>query len=75
MTDKGELDPKITKFVIEDFDQLLKEQQVFQGMLSIDFSKVVINYNNYLYEDVDLWVENLLNATTPYEEIEDIEDL
>ena len=44
-------------------------------MLSIDFSKVVINYNNYLYEDVDLWVENLLNATTPYEEIEDIEDL
>jgi putative nucleotidyltransferase with HDIG domain len=75
MTDKGELDPQITKFVIEDFDQLLKEQQVFQGMLSIDFSKVVINYNNYIYEDVDMWVENLLNATTPYEEIEDIEEL
>ncbi len=75
MTDKGELDPKITKFVIEDFDQLVKEQQVFQGMLSIDFSKVVINYNNYIYEDVDMWVETLLNATTPYEEIEDIEEL
>ena len=75
MTDKGELDPQITKFVIEDFDRLVKEQQFFQGMLAIDFSKVIINYNNYIYEDVDLWVENLLNATTPYEEIEDIEEL
>ena len=75
MTDKGELDPQITKYVIEDFDELLKEQQFFQGMLSIDFSRVIINYNNYIYEDVDLWVENLLNATTPYEEIEDIEEL
>ena len=77
MTDKGELDPQITKFVIEDFDELLKEQQFFQGMLSIDFSKVVINYNNYVYEDVDLWVENLLNASTPYneEDIDDIEEL
>ena len=75
MTDKGELDPKITKFVIEDFDQLVKEQQVFQGMLSIDFSKVVINYNNYIYEDVDLWVDNLMDATTPYDDIEDIEEL
>ena len=46
-------------------------------MLAIDFSKVIINYNNYIYEDVDLWVDNLLNATTPYseEEIEDIEEL
>ena len=75
MTDKGELDPQITKYVIEDFDELLKEQQFFQGMLSIDFSRVIINYNNYIYEDVDLWVENLLNATTPYGEIEDIEEL
>ena len=44
-------------------------------MLSIDFSTVVVNYNNYIYEDVDLWVENLLNATTPYSEAEAIEEL
>ncbi len=79
MTDKGELDPKITKFVIEDFDDLVKEQQFFQGMLAIDFSTVVINYNNYIYEDVDMWVENLMNATTTYnentEDIDDIEEL
>ena len=79
MTDKGELDPSITKFVIEDFEELVKEQQVFQGMLAIDFSTVVVNYNNYIYEDVDLWVETLLNASTPYndniEDIDDIEDL
>lgn len=75
MTDKGELDPKITKFVIEDFDELVKEQQIFQGMLAVDFSKVIINYNNYIYEDVDMWVENLLNSTTPYNEVDDIEEL
>ena len=76
MTEKGELDPQITKFVIEDFDELVKEQQIFQTMLAVDFSKVIINYNNYIYEDVDLWVDNLLDATTPYEEeIEDIEEL
>ena len=75
MTDKGELDPKITKFVIEDFDELVKEQQIFQSMLSVDFSKVIINYNNYIYEDVDLWVENLMKASTPYNEVEDIEEL
>ena len=75
MTDNGELDPKITKFVIEDFDELVKEQQFFQGMLAIDFSKVIINYNNYIYEDVDLWVENLLKTSTTYNEIDDIEEL
>ncbi len=75
MTDKGELDSQITKFVIDDFDELVKEQQVFQGMLAIDFSKVIVNYNNYIYEDVDLWVENLLNSTIPYDEVEDIEEL
>ena len=75
MTDRGELDPSITKYVIEDFEGLVKEQQVFQNMLSIDFSTVVVNYNNYIYEDVDLWVENLLNATTPYSEAEAIEEL
>ena len=80
MTDRGELDPSITKFIIEDFDEIVKEQQVFQNMLSIDFSTVVVNYNNYIYEDVDLWVENLLNATTPYsdddiDELEDLEEL
>jgi putative nucleotidyltransferase with HDIG domain len=78
MTDKGELDARITKFVIEDFDELVKEQQVFRDMLAIDFSTVIIHYNNYIYEDIDLWVEMLLNATTPYtenDEIEDIEDI
>ena len=75
MTDKGELDPKITKFVIDDFDELVKEQQFFQGILAVDFSKVIVNYNNYIYEDVDMWVENLLNSTTPYDEVDDIEEL
>ena len=75
MTDNGELDPQITKFVIADFDELVKEQQIFQGMLAIDFSKVIINYNNYIYEDVDLWVENLLKTSTAYNEIDDIEEL
>ena len=75
MTDNGELDPQITKFVIEDFDELVKEQQIFQSILAVDFSKVIVNYNNYIYEDVDLWVDNLMDASTNYDEIEDIEEL
>ena len=75
MTEKGELDPQITKFVIDDFDELVKEQMVFQEMLAVDFSKVIVNYNNYIYEDVDLWVDNLMDATTPYDDIEDIEEI
>ena len=75
MTDNGELDPQITKFVIDDFDELVKEQQIFQSILAVDFSKVIVNYNNYIYEDVDLWVDNLMDASTNYDEIEDVEEL
>ena len=83
MTDKGEIDGTITRFIIEDFDTILQEQQIFQNMLQVDFSNVISNYNDYIYEDIDLWVENLLETAMPYnqqqndglEELDDLEDL
>ena len=44
-------------------------------MQAVDFSKVIVNYNNYIYEDVDLWVDNLMSSSVQYDEIEDIEEL
>ena len=84
MTENGELDPSITKFVIEDFDTLLQEQQVFHNMLQVDFSKVIMNYNGYIFDDADTWVDLLLKSALPYktkeefaelEELDDLEDL
>ena len=84
MTSKGELDPEITKFVIEDFDTILQEQQVFQNMLQVDFSKVITYYNDYIFNDSDDWIDTLLADALPYvtdddftelEELDDLEDL
>ena len=84
MTENGELDPSITKFVIEDFETLLQEQQVFHNMLQVDFSKVIMNYNGYIFDDADTWVDLLLKSALPYktkeefaelEELDDLEDL
>lgn len=84
MTNKGEIDPEITKFVIEDFDTLLQEQQIFQNMLQVDFSKVIMKYNDYIFDDIDSWVDYLLNTAQPYypdsecadlEELDDLENL
>ena len=80
MTNNGELDPDITKFIIEDFDTLLQEQQVFHNMLQVDFSKVILNYNDYVYDDADTWVNQLLKSARPYEkddcnDLEELDDL
>ena len=84
MTENGELDPTITKFVIDEFDTLLQEQQVFQNMLQVDFSKVINYYNDYIFNDTDDWIDSILDSAVPYnsnnevvdlEELDDLEDL
>ena len=74
MTDRGELDSFITKFVLEDFDELVKEQAVLQHMLSVDFSKVITNYNDYILSDMGLMADSLLNNADA-DDIEEIEEL
>jgi hypothetical protein len=77
MTDKGELDPTITKYVLEDFDELLQEQNVLQSMLSVDFSKVITNYNDYILSDMGMMADSLLNNADAddIEEVEEIDEL
>ena len=73
MTNNGEIDSEITKYVINDFDELVKEQSVLQHMLSVDFSKVITNYNDYIMSDMGLIADSLLNIVD--DDIEDIEPL
>lgn len=51
MTNEGELDPSISKFVIEDYDNVMEELKEIQPILKVDFSNVVTNYNNYILND------------------------
>ena len=78
MTNKGELDPTITKFVIEDFDTILQEEQIFQNMLQVDFSKVITYYNDYLFNESYDWIDSLLDSAVPYisdDEFSELEEL
>ena len=80
MTKNGELDPQITKFIIEEYDTVLQEQQIFQNMLQVDFSKVITSYNNYILNDDDLLTPSApaadsTDTTAPLEEIEELDDL
>lgn len=80
MTRNGELDPQITKFIIEEYDTVLQEQQIFQNMLQVDFSKVITSYNNYILNDDNLLTPSApaadsTNTTAPLEEIEELDDL
>ena len=76
MTDNGEIDPQITKFIIEDYDTILQEQQIFQTMLQIDFSKVIASYNNYILNDA-VMVEEISSDDNSdgLEELDDLEEL
>lgn len=76
MTQNGELDSQITKLVIDDFDELIKEQSVLQHMLSVDFSKVITSYNDYILNDAGLLADSVINNDiNEIEEIEELEDL
>ena len=75
MTNKGELDPAITKFIMEDFDTILQEEQIFQNMLQVDFSKVIAYYNDYIFNETYDWIDSLLNSVVPYTTDNDITEL
>lgn len=51
MTNEGELDPAISKFIIEDYDNVMLELKDVQSILKVDFSNVITNYNNYVLND------------------------
>jgi len=53
MTEKGELDSSITKFVIDDFDIISKEQSELLSILQVDFSNIISRYNSFILADVE----------------------
>ena len=76
MTKNGELDSEITQYVVNDYDQLIEEQHTLQNMLSVDFSKVITNYNDYILNDAGILADSIINnSDSDIDDIEDLEEL
>jgi len=74
MTEEGELDPYIVKVLNENFDDIRNEQKYLQTFLKVDFSNVLKEYNDYLYNDADL-ITQQIEDMTELEEVEEIEEI
>ena len=59
------------------FDDIRKEQKTFQSFLTVDFSNVLKEYNDYLFNDADIITQNIedISEIEEAEEIEEIEEL
>ena len=80
MTDAGELDAFIVKKLNDEFDEIRAEQKYLQTFLKVDFSNVLKEYNDYLFNDADLITQNIEDITLgkeaqALEEIEEVEEL
>ena len=82
MTEDGELDPQIVKFIQEDFATILEEQQYLYKILCADFSQVLVQYSNYILNDASQFTDeafSMLSATgddvNNLEELDELEEL
>lgn len=77
MTEDGELDSGIVNILNQNFDDIRREQKYLQTFLKVDFSNVLKEYNDYLFNDADLIASNIedMNAAPVEEALEEIEDL
>lgn len=77
MTEEGELDPNISKFILEEFDEIVAEQQYLYKNLCVDFSQVLAHYSDYLFNDAGQLADSMLNEaqSTPDGDIAEIEEL
>ena len=80
MAEEGELDTAITKILNEQFQEIRSEQKYLQTFLRVDFSNVLKEYNDYLFNDADLITQNIEDITAGPDsqalvEIEEIEEL
>ncbi|MCR4899612.1 MAG: HD domain-containing protein [Treponema sp.] len=71
MTEEGELDPDIVKVLNENFDNIREEQKYLQTFLKVDFSNVLKEYNDYLYNDSELITNNIENMLEEVEELDE----
>ena len=76
MTEAGELDPLIVEVLNASFDQIRDEQKFLQTFLKVDFSNVLKEYNDYLFNDAALITQEIEDLSdTALEEIEEIEEI
>ena len=75
MTEEGEIDPQIVKILVDNYDEIRAEQQYLQTFLKVDFSNVLKEYNDYLFNDADLIASNIEDVTEGIEEIEEVEEV
>ncbi|MBQ1710015.1 MAG: HD domain-containing protein [Treponema sp.] len=75
MTENGELDPSITHIILSEFDTIVEEQQYLYKILCVDFSNVITNYHNYVFNDTGSMATSLLNQANQTNEEDDIEEL
>ncbi|MBR5400228.1 MAG: HD domain-containing protein [Treponema sp.] len=74
MTANGELDTDIVQVLNQYFDDIRAEQKVFQTFLTVDFSNVLKEYNDYLFNDADLITQNIEDISD-IEEVEEVEEI
>lgn len=70
MTNNGELDSEISKYILTDFEEISKEQKVLLELLRIDFTNILIRYNNFI-----LMEESLDDIEEIEDIVEDLEEL
>ena len=81
MSEEGELDSQIVKLLSDNFDEIRSEQKYLQTFLKVDFSNVLKEYNDYLFNDADIITKNIVDVTAKeaaaktVEEISDIEEI
>lgn len=75
MTEDGELDPEISKIVLDEFETIVAEQQYLYKNLSVDFSNVFTKYSDYIFDDMGRIADSLLDQADKESDINNIEDL
>ena len=79
MTEDGELDPAISKFILEEFDDIVAEQQYLYKILCVDFSQVLARYSDYLFNDASILADSAISekpeSSDEIEALVDLEEL
>lgn len=72
MTDNEELDRGITDILCNNFDSIQEELPRLQEILTVDYSSVIREFNNYLFSSTyDLWSNNFDDNIEELEELKE----
>ncbi len=75
MTEAGELDSAISKFVLEDFDTIVSEQQYLYKILCVDFSHVLARHSDYIFDNTEVMADSLIDEATQDKDSDDLDNM